>query len=87
MVYSATERMVVLANLASGRASLRSCTRPGVVSWVAAWELLVRSSYVRQLEGWADGGLEVTQRWSWRCLVALGSHSAGDGAVVLGMVA
>jgi hypothetical protein len=46
-----------------------------------------RSSCVRQLEGRADGGLGVAQRRTWRRLVILGSHSVGDGAAVLGMVA
>jgi hypothetical protein len=44
------------------------------------------SSSVRQLEGWAEGGLEDAQQRVWRRLVVLGSHSAGDGAAVLGMV-
>jgi hypothetical protein len=61
----------VPANLASGRASLQ-------VLW---------SSCVRQLESRADGGLEVAHRRSWRRLVVLGSHSAGDGAIVLEVVA
>jgi hypothetical protein len=59
-----------------------SCARPEAASRVAVWELLVWSSCVRQLEGWADGGLEVAQRRAWRRLVVLGSHNAGDGTVV-----
>jgi hypothetical protein len=38
-----------------------SCAPPGAASRVVVWEPLVWSSLVRQLEGWADGGLEVTQ--------------------------
>jgi hypothetical protein len=64
-----------------------SCIRPGEASRVAVWEPLVWSSCVRQLEGWADGWLEVAQRRAWRRLVVLGSHSTGDGVAVLGMVA
>jgi hypothetical protein len=62
-----------------------SYTRPGAASRVAVWELLVWSSCIRQLEGWADGELEVAQQRVWRRLVVLGSNSAGDGAAVLGM--
>jgi hypothetical protein len=51
------------------------------------WEFLLWSSCVRQFEGRDDRGLEVAQRRTWRRLVVLGSHSAGDGAAVLGMVA
>jgi hypothetical protein len=54
---------------------------------VAPWKPLVWPSSVRQLEGWADGRLEVAQQWAWRRLVVLGSHSVGDGAAVLGVVA
>jgi hypothetical protein len=86
-VYSGVELLAVLTNLASGGRRGESCAYPGAVSRVVAWEPLVRSSCVRQLEGWADGGLEVAQRRAWRRLVVLGSHSVGDGAAVLGMVA
>jgi hypothetical protein len=87
MVYSATEWMAVLANLASGGALLRTLcpSRSGFER--SAWELLIWSLCMRQLEGWANGRLEVAQRQMWSCLVVLGSHSAGDGAAVLGMVA
>jgi hypothetical protein len=78
---------VVLTNLASGGRRGESCARPGVTTRVALWKPLVWSSSVRQLEGWADGWLEVAQQRVWRCLVVLGSYSAGDGAAVLGMVA
>jgi hypothetical protein len=50
------------------------------------WEPPVRSSSIRQLEGWADGELEVAQQRAWRRYDILGSHSVGDGAAVLGMV-
>jgi hypothetical protein len=51
------------------------------------WDLLLWSSCVRQLEGRADGRPAVPQRWAWRRLVILDSHSARDGAAVPGMVA
>jgi hypothetical protein len=86
-VYSGVKLLAVLMNLASGGRRGESCAYPGEVSRVVAWEPLVRSSCVRQLEGWADGGLEVAQRRAWRRLVVLGSHSVGDGAAVLVMVA
>jgi hypothetical protein len=54
---------------------------------VAVWELLLWSLHVRQLEGRAVGRPAVAHRWAWRRLVVLDSHSAGDGAAVLGMVA
>jgi hypothetical protein len=38
-----------------------SCACPGVASRVVVWEPLVWSSSVRQLEGWADGRLEIIQ--------------------------
>jgi hypothetical protein len=79
--------MVVLMNLASSGRRGESCARLGATSRVALWKPLVWSSSVRQLEVWADGGLEVAQQWVWRCLVVLGSHNVGDGAAVLGMVA
>jgi hypothetical protein len=60
------------------------CARPGAASRVAAWELLLWSLCVHQLEGWVDGRLEVAQQRTWRRLVVLGSHGAGDGAAVLG---
>jgi hypothetical protein len=53
---------------------------------VVVWEPLIWSLFVRQLESWADGGLEVAQQRVWRCLVVLGSHNTGVGAAVLGMV-
>jgi hypothetical protein len=87
MVCSATEWMVVLTNLASGRRRGESCACPGAISRAVVWEPLVWPFCMRQLMGWADRGLEVTQRWAWRRLVVLGSHSTGDGAAVLGMVA
>jgi hypothetical protein len=52
-----------------------------------AWELLVWSSSVRRLEGWAHGGLEDAQRRVWWCPIVLGSHSTGDDVAVPGMVA
>jgi hypothetical protein len=76
MVYSATEWMVDLTNLAFGGCRGESCACPGAVSRAVAWEPLVRSLCMRQLEDWADGGMEVAQRQAWRCLVVLGSHSA-----------
>jgi hypothetical protein len=85
MVYSDTELMVVLTNLASGGRRGESCACPGATSRVVIWEPLVWSSSVRQFESWADGGLELAQQRVWRCLVVLGSHNAGDGAAVLGM--
>jgi hypothetical protein len=87
MVYSDTELMVVMTNLASGGGWWRgeSCACPGAASRVVVWEPLVWSSSVCQLESWDDGGLEVAQQRVWRCLVVLGSHSTGDGAAVLGV--
>jgi hypothetical protein len=87
MVCSAAEWMIVLTNLASGGRRGESCACPGLISRAVVWVPLVRLLCVRQLEGWADGGLEVTQRRTWRRLVVLGPHSTGDGATVLGMVA
>jgi hypothetical protein len=58
-VYSATEWMVVLTNLSSGGCRGESCACPGAASRVMSWEPPVRSLRMRQLEGWADGGLEV----------------------------
>jgi hypothetical protein len=87
MVYNGMELLAVLTNLASGGCRGEFCACPGAVSRVVAWEPLVRSSCVCQLEGWADGGLDVAQRRAWRCLVVLSSHSAEDAAAVLGMVA
>jgi hypothetical protein len=52
-----------------------------------AWEPLVWSSFVRQLEGHADRELEVIQWQVWRYLVISCPHSAGDGAAVPGMEA
>jgi hypothetical protein len=86
-VYIATEWTVVLMNLASGERRDESCARSGATSRVALWKPLVWSSPIHQLEGWADGGLKVAQQRVWRCLVVLGSHNAGGGAAVLGMVA
>jgi hypothetical protein len=54
---------------------------------VISWEPLVWSLRMCQLEGWADGGLEVTQRQAWQCLVVLGSHSSRDGGTATGMAA
>jgi hypothetical protein len=85
MAHSVVELMVVLENLASGGHRGESCACPEATSRVAAWELLVWSPSVRQLEGWADGGLEDAQRRVWRCLVVMGSHNIGDDAAVLGM--
>jgi hypothetical protein len=53
----------------------------------AVWEPLFWSTCVHQLEGRADGRSAVAQRQTWCRLVILDSHSAGDGAVVPGMVA
>jgi hypothetical protein len=86
-VYSAMEWIVVLTNLASGGRRGESCACPRAISRAVVWEPLVWSLCMRQLEGWADGGLEVAQRQAWRHLVVLGFHSAGDGAAALGMVA
>jgi hypothetical protein len=55
MMYSATEWMAVLANLALVGRHGESCSRPGAASRVAVWELPVRSPFVRRLEGSADG--------------------------------
>jgi hypothetical protein len=46
--------------LLAGRRS-ESCARPGVASRVVPGILFVWSSFVCQLEGWADTGLEVAQ--------------------------
>jgi hypothetical protein len=54
---------------------------------VVVWELLLWPSFVRQLEGQADGRLAVAHWQAWRCLVFLDSHSVGDAAAVPGMVA
>jgi hypothetical protein len=54
---------------------------------MAAWEPLFWPSCVRQLEGWADGRPAVAQRRAWQRLVIPDSHSVGDGAAVLWMVA
>jgi hypothetical protein len=62
MAHSVVELMVVLANLSSGGRRGASCAHPGAASRVVVWELLVWSSSVRRLEGWADGGLEDAQR-------------------------
>jgi hypothetical protein len=55
MVYSATEWMAVLANLALVVRHGDSCSRPGAASRVAVWELLIRSPSVRWPKGSADG--------------------------------
>jgi hypothetical protein len=47
MTYNAEELMAVLANLAPVGCHGVSCSRPGVASRAAMWELLVRSSSVR----------------------------------------
>jgi hypothetical protein len=65
MVHSDTELMVVLTNLASGGHRGESCACQGAVSRVVVWDPFVWSSSVRQLEGWADGGLEVAQQRVW----------------------
>jgi hypothetical protein len=54
---------------------------------VVVWELPVWSPSVRRLGGAADGRPEDVQQRAWRRLVVLGSHSAGDGSSVPGMVA
>jgi hypothetical protein len=87
MAHSVVESMVVLTNLASGGRRGVSCACPGAASRVAVWELLVWSSFVRRLEGWADRGPEAAQRWVWWCPIVLGFHSAGDDAAALGMAA
>jgi hypothetical protein len=87
-VYSAVEAMAVLANLASDRASLQVlCPSRSGFEGSGMGASPFRSSCVRQLKGWADGRLGVALRRTWRRLVVLGSHSVGDGAAVLGMVA
>jgi hypothetical protein len=88
MVYSATEWMAVLVNLASGRALLRTlCPSRSGFEGSGVGDSPFRLSCVCQLEVWADGRPRVAQRRAWRHLVVLGSHSAGDGAAVLVMVA
>jgi hypothetical protein len=87
MAHNVAELMVVLENLTYGRHHGESCACPGAASRVVVQELLVWSSSVCQLEGWADGGLEDAQRRAWWCPVVLGSHSARDDAVAPGMVA
>jgi hypothetical protein len=64
-VYNATEWMAVLVNLVSVRCRGDSCSRPGATARVAVWELPVRSSSVRWLEGSADGRLYDAQQWAW----------------------
>jgi hypothetical protein len=51
MAHSVMESTAVLANLASGGRHGASCARLGAASRVVVWELLVRSSSVRRLEG------------------------------------
>jgi hypothetical protein len=41
------------------RSVMQSCAYPGVASRIVAWDPLVWSLFVRQLEGQANGGLEV----------------------------
>jgi hypothetical protein len=70
--------------------------------WLASWWILclsmggfegssaaalVWSPFVCRFEGSADGRSEAAQRRAWQCPIDLGSHSAGDDAAVLGMVA
>jgi hypothetical protein len=64
MVHSVVELTVVLANLAFGEHHGESWASPGAALRVAAWELLVWSTSVRQLEGWADtaAGVAVSRR-------------------------
>jgi hypothetical protein len=87
MAHGVVELIVVLANLAPGGRRGESCTHPGAASRVAVWELLVWSPSVRRLEGSANGIPKDAQQRVWWCLVALGSHSAGDDAAVPGTVA
>jgi hypothetical protein len=54
-MYSATEWIAVLANLAPVWRRGDSCSRLGAASRVAVWELPVRSPSVCCLEGSADG--------------------------------
>jgi hypothetical protein len=62
MVYNIVKWVAVLANLASGGTSQRVLcpSRSGFKS-SGVGSFLFWSSFVRQLEGWADGGLEVAQ--------------------------
>jgi hypothetical protein len=53
--------LVILTNLTSGGRRGESFACPGAISREVVWEPLVWSSSVRQLEGWADKGLEVAQ--------------------------
>jgi hypothetical protein len=77
MACSVVELMVVLENLAFGGHRGKSCACPGAALRVVVWELLVWSSSVRRLEGWADRRPEAVQRRVWRCPVLLGPHSTG----------
>jgi hypothetical protein len=54
-MYCATEWMANLANLAPIWHHGESCSRPGAASRVAVWELPVRSTSIRWLEGSVDG--------------------------------
>jgi hypothetical protein len=47
----------------------------------------VWSSFVRWLEGLADGRVRLAQGTVWRCPIGTGIHSAGDGSTVPRMVA
>jgi hypothetical protein len=85
MAHSDVELMVVLENLAFGGRRGESCARPGEALRVVVWELLVWSSSIRRLEGWADGRPEAAQRRAWWRPVVLGSHSTEGDAAVPGM--
>jgi hypothetical protein len=87
MVHNVVELMVVLTNLAPSGRRGESCACPGAALWVAEWAPPAWVAVVRWFEGIADGRPEDAQWRGWRCLVVPGSHSVGDGAAVLGMVA
>jgi hypothetical protein len=86
MAHNVVELMFVLANLAPGGRRGESCARPGGFEGSGAGTLVWPPS-VCQFKGPADGRPEAAQRPAWRCPVDLSSHSAGDDAAVLGMVA
>jgi hypothetical protein len=75
MTCSVVELMVVLENLTFGGHRGKSCACLGAALRVVVWELLIWSSSVRRLEGWADRRPEAVQRRAWRCPVVLGPHN------------
>jgi hypothetical protein len=78
MVYSVTEWMAILANLASGGALLRTlCPSRSSFEGSGVGASPFRLSCMRQLKGWADGRPGVAQRWTWRRLVVLSPIAPG----------